>query len=156
MSEKFPHCGNAIAAYFEGSTLVGQRTMYCCGYAPSEDVHISAFWPHTAYFCPVCGEIWGRLIMNYQFQYSPSPNLAGTSWAVESRRCAAHGDGQFLTGFREARDLQHCSTDLLRREYFVLSQGLPPQAAVQQQDSPTQPKAQLLVSARARFQTQAA
>lgn len=147
MHPDYPHCGNAVVQYWEAGTLVGSRTQYCAGYSPTEGEHRSAFWPHTAYFCPKCGEIWGRETLNYQFQYSPIPDA---SWVIETRRCAAHGDGQFLVG-KDAH-LTSCSPDLLRREYLVLTQGIPTQATVQHQP-PTELQTQRLVSARNKFQT---
>lgn len=145
-----PHDGKALVTYLEHGVLVGTREMYCCGYSPTSGKSISAYWPHTAMFCPVCGEIWGRVIYNYQFQYLPTPTLS--PWVIEIRRCLTHGDGQFLVGLDD--HLLSCSPDLLRREYLVLEQtaGLPAQAAVQHPPSP-EPKSQRLVSARERFQS---
>lgn len=105
--------GNATVQYFEGGSYVGEREIYCCGYTPTTGVSVSAYWPHTAYFCPICGEIWGRAIYQYRFTYSPIPK---NSWVVETRRCVKHGDGTFLT----AQPLENASHKLLIRELLAL------------------------------------
>lgn len=108
-----PYSGPSTVQYFEGSTFVGQREIYCCGYAPASGTPVSAYWPHTAYFCALCGEIWGRAIYQHHFSYQPIPQAP---WVVESRRCVKHGDGTFLT----AQPLESVSTPLLTRELLAL------------------------------------
>ena len=105
--------GNATVLYMEGSRPVGEREVYCCGYSPSTGISISAYWPHTAYFCPICGEVWGRAIYQHHFTYSPTSK---NSWVVETRRCVKHGDGTFLT----AQPLENASHKLLTRELLAL------------------------------------
>lgn len=105
--------GTAVVRYFDFSTFVGTREMYCCGYRGTDGTPHSALWPHIAYFCPHCGEVWGREVLAYKFTYSPIPP---ERWMVETRRCAKHGDGLFLTG----KDLDNCSPELLRRELSLL------------------------------------
>lgn len=109
-----PYHGNSTIQYFEGSRFIGERLSYCCGAREADGISFSAFWPHTAYFCPYCGEVWGREIYQHHFEYSPRPP---ESWVVEKRPCPRHGDGQFLSGLSE---FEHCSDDLLRREVLVL------------------------------------
>ena len=108
--------GNALVIYLENGAPIGTRLQYCCGYANSAGDRHSALWPHTAYFCPVCGEIWARVIYDYQFNYVP---LVPVSWSIESRRCASHGDGTLLTGY-EGEHLRSCSPELLSREALIL------------------------------------
>lgn len=108
--------GNATILYFEYERPVGSRLQYCCGYAPTKGERRSAYWPCTAYVCPICGELWGREILDYHFQYSPIPK---TSWVVETRRCPSHGDGTFLSGYA-GDHLSQCSTELLHREALIL------------------------------------
>lgn len=108
--------GTASVHYFEGNSLVGTREMYCCGYARSDGKRYSASWPNTAYFCPVCGEIWGRAVYDHHFQYSP---VTPHNWVVESRRCVQHGDGFFLSGYG-LENLPSCSRELLAREALIL------------------------------------
>ena len=105
--------GLAHVYYYEGSRSVGSRDMYCCG-AQEAGESFSAYWPHTAYFCPVCGEIWGREVLVFQFDYAPHVQ---SSWVVETRRCAKHGDGTFLVD----KPLDSCSVDLLKREFLALT-----------------------------------
>jgi hypothetical protein len=113
--------GNATVQYFEGSTFIGTREVYCCGYAKSDGTRTSAFWPHTAYFCPHCGEVWARAIYDHHFDYQPIPQA---SWVVETRRCPIHGDGLLLTGYLS--DLTQCSRELLAREALLLCITNPP------------------------------
>lgn len=114
--------GDAIVRYFEGSALVGQRRVYCCGYSAARGASpISAHWPHTAYFCPTCGEVWARAIYDYAFAYESLPSLQGLLWSVEIRRCPEHGDGTLLTG--HLQHLSECNLGLLQREALVLSQN---------------------------------
>lgn len=110
--------GLATVQYFERDTYVGSRQMYCCG-ASSAGVSFSAYWPHTAYFCPVCGDLWGRAVMCYEFEYAPK--VPG-SWIVEKRRCVEHGDGQFLYDGINSDSvwLNYASPELLTREFHAL------------------------------------
>lgn len=109
--------GNATVLYLEHGQLVGTRRQYCCGYARSDGTRTSAYWPCTAYVCPVCGELWGREILSYEFNYQPIPQ---NPWIVETRRCAQHGDGTLLAGFTTEAHLSCCSLDLLKREALLL------------------------------------
>ena len=111
--------GIAIAQYFSGASLVGTRETYLIGYAREDGTSHSGYWPHTAYFCPMCGEIWGRELLLPQFSYTPIPK---TLWVTETRRCVRHGDGKFLTG----KPLEKCSHDLIKREFTILlnAQGI--------------------------------
>jgi len=110
----YPHAGQAAVIYLEGSAFLGQRSAYCCGYEGQ-----SAFWPNTAYFCPQCGEIWARTVLDFKFDYKPLPR---GSWVIEHRACVPCGDGQLLIG-QESR-LDACDEGLIRREFNVLIQGV--------------------------------
>lgn len=112
-----PSSGNATVTYLEQDRFVGSREVYCCGYAPTSGVTVSAYWPHTAYFCPRCGSLWGRAIYDYHFDYAPIPK---GSWAIESRPCVRCGDGQFLYGHDS---LEGVSPELLTRELLALIEG---------------------------------
>jgi hypothetical protein len=106
--------GIASVQYFEAGAFIGARQMYCCGAADS-GTRFSAYWPHTAYFCPVCGEIWARAIYQFEFEYAPRIH---SPWAIESRRCVEHGDGTLLT----EQPLELCDKELLLREFYALLQ----------------------------------
>lgn len=108
--------GNATILYFDRDQFVGQRASYCCGYASSSGERHSSYWPNTAYFCPHCGEIWGRAVYDFSFSYSP---VVSAPWTIESRRCPSHGDGYFLSGLGEDH-LPSCSLELLKREALLL------------------------------------
>ena len=110
--------GNATILYFDRDQFVGERSLYCCGYATASGERHSAYWPNTAYFCPHCGEIWGRAVYDFKFQYSPYIR-DNAPWVIESRRCPSHGDGYFLSGLGE-ESLPFCSRGLLKREAPLL------------------------------------
>jgi len=95
--------------------------MYCCG-ARDASGAFSAFWPHTAYFCPLCGDLWGRAVMSYEFDYAPRVH---GSWVVEKRPCVRCGDGQFLyDGCNpESVFLDYSDTGLLTRELLALMEN---------------------------------
>ena len=108
--------GTALVHYFERDQPVGTRQMHCCGYLSASGQRSSGYWPNTAYFCPCCGELWGRAIYDHQYDYQP---FVATSWVIETRRCAEHGDGSFLSGYN-AEHLPFCSHELLKREATIL------------------------------------
>lgn len=64
--------------------------------------------PSWAFFCPHCGEIWGRAV-----RVSPEGSM---HWIVMQRPCTAHGDGQMLIG----QNLDECDSAILNREVFAL------------------------------------
>jgi hypothetical protein len=108
----YPHQGQAVVRYLDRSRSLGTRRAYCCGLSHAGE-SLSAYWPNTAYFCPVCGEIWAREIYSFEFDYQPIPDQP---WVVEARRCAAHGDGLLLTG----KNLDQCSPEIIQREALIL------------------------------------
>ena len=108
--------GSATVLYFEGNSLAGTREAYCCGYARADGSRHSAHWPNIAFFCPTCGEIWGRAVYDHHFSYQP---MAASPWTIETRRCVQHGDGYFLSGYGE-ESLPSCSRELLKREAHIL------------------------------------
>jgi len=108
--------GNATVQCFEGSSFAGAYSHYCCGFDKSGDRY-SASWPHIAIFCPQCGELWGRRVYLYEFDYQP---YLAVPWRVETASCLAHGGGQLLpTGDEDAADEQ-----LIKREFNLLMQQL--------------------------------
>lgn len=110
--------GDAVVTYLEGGHFVGQREHYACSVNIGGESH-SAYWPHLAYFCPLCGELWGRALYSYSFDYQP---LVDQPWVIEQRRCVKHGDGQFLAGV-DAHFLDQCSPELLTREMLALMEN---------------------------------
>lgn len=107
--------GMATYLYFEDKQLIGQRTAHVAGYKAPSGYHTSMAF-HTAYFCPVCGEIWARVLFQPSFNYEhpEGPVL----WSTETRRCAAHGDGYLLVGLES--QLSHIEGRILRREALLL------------------------------------
>jgi len=97
----------AIYTCFDGTVPVG------------EIQHERGVWkginhlPSWAFFCPRCGEIWGRVVRT-----SPAENQ---HWLVMQRPCVAHGDGQMLVG----QDLNRCSQALLQRELLAILERYP-------------------------------
>jgi len=72
-----------LASYFLANSLLGQSAQY----SRWDDTKVNH--QNIAYFCPVCGEIWGRIF---------DPRLAG--WFATTSRCPAHGGGSFLPPWR--------------------------------------------------------
>lgn len=70
--------------------------------------------PDWCFFCPTCGEIWGRVIRT-------DPGGGFRHWIFTTRPCAKHGDGQMLIG----QDLTHCSAPLLQRELLAILERYP-------------------------------
>ena len=114
MPPSLPLSGNSLVQFFEQGQFVGELTQYSCGYQSGDGESHSAYWPHRAYFCPVCGEIWGREVYTHQFQYRPIPP---GEWVVETRNCVEHGDGQLLA---KRGELDFVSKELLTREVLAL------------------------------------
>lgn len=114
------YSGGAVIQCFDHNELVGSYSHYCCGFDYAGNKY-SAWWPHIALFCPECGEIWGRRVYLYEFDYEPyqvAGDLKRADWAVETEHCAAHGGGQLLPDtLTEVAD-----EPLLRREFDLLMQ----------------------------------
>lgn len=108
------YAGGALVQCFDHSELVGSYSHYCCGFDNLGDSW-SAWWPHIALFCPFCGELWGRRVYQYNFDYRPYGEDR-QPWVVETEPCVHHGGGQLIpnTLVREADEL------LLRREFNLL------------------------------------
>lgn len=104
--------GTSVAQFFERDVFVGECTQYSAG-VEYTGKRYSGYWPNVAYFCPCCGELWGREILTHKFKYCPVPQ---EEWKVTERACADCGDGQFLTD----RPLEQASFELLLREFQVL------------------------------------
>lgn len=104
--------GPATVTYFLGQSLVGSRESYCCGYSEAGESY-SAYWPNIAYFCEICGELWGRQILTFHFDYAPR---FGATWKVRSRPCQWCGGGNFLVD----EPLDGADEALLRHELRVL------------------------------------
>lgn len=114
--------GIATILYLEGEALAGTRSSYLPGYAAPSGSRHSCYWPNTAMFCPVCGQIWGRVIYEFHFTYKP---LVHSPWISEARRCPQHGDGLFLSGYGPDQ-FPYCSRELLKREALLLCLSNPP------------------------------
>jgi hypothetical protein len=50
----------------------------------------------SAFFCPDCGEIWGRRLIVHRYKLF---------WNVKVRFCAAHGEGSFIESAFEWENL---------------------------------------------------
>lgn len=109
------HAGGAVIQCFDHSELVGSYSHYCCGFDNAGDKY-SAWWPHIALFCPFCGELWGRRVYQYDFDYRPYGDHV--PWVVETEACAAHGGGQLVPNTL----VSIADEPLLRREFNLLMQ----------------------------------
>ena len=99
------YAGVAEVQFFEHERYSGSLKHYCSG----TDNERSGFWPHLAYVCPLCGELWCRAIYQFEFQYNPLPRA---NWKTREKYCPTCGDGFLLEG----RPLEEASEELLRRE----------------------------------------
>ncbi len=105
--------GVSRVIYRSSGGTIGEREQYSCGYRGEDGQAHSGYWPNTAYFCPRCGEVWAREVLQHEFEYEPTPSGL---WVVEIRRCEEHGDGALLVG----KSLEYCDAALLRRELNIL------------------------------------
>lgn len=106
--------GVATVQCFENSSPAGTYSHYCCGFDNLGSSY-SAWWPHVALFCPYCGELWGRRVYLYNFDYQP---YRAVPWNIETEACAAHGGGQLIpTNYESDADEQ-----LIKREFTLLMQ----------------------------------
>jgi hypothetical protein len=106
------------ALYFLHNKLLAQATFPC------------DFTPHSlAYFCPTCGEVWGRIMID-----------GGKYWSVEHVACEKHlpqgipewGNipGAFCTNPNSSRNnlsimwwgraLEHLPLPILQREFALI------------------------------------
>ena len=70
-----------------------------------------------AYFCPVCGQVWGRILMlNCKKESTP--------WTVTFVECEQHGGGSFLDGHRAEGYLYVFPEKVLRRELLLHTKGM--------------------------------
>jgi hypothetical protein len=112
----YSYQGNATVQYFEHGRLVGSRRLYCCG-AMQAGESFSAYWPHVAYVCPYCGEIWAREVYIYEFEYAPR---IPEPWQIRTQPCAEHG-GDIYQCLR----LESASPELVRHIFTTLLKGYP-------------------------------
>ena len=115
------YAGGALVQCFDHGALVGSYSHYCCGFDNAGDKY-SAHWPHWALFCPHCGEIWGRRVYVYKFQYRPYLDVP---WVVETAPCAQHGGGQLIPNTLTDR----ADEQLIRREFNLLMQQFEKESA---------------------------
>lgn len=102
--------------YLEGKNFVGTReeTVHAAG--GYWGGHFQVYFPHVAFFCCACGEIWARGIADVKFDYQPVP---GVNWKTTYRRCPKCGGGELLFDVMDS-DLDTCSHELLHRELLIL------------------------------------
>jgi ribosomal protein S27AE len=108
--------GNVTVHYFEGETYAGSRQAH----VPSQNLRTgtySKFSPNRAFFCINCGQLWGRSIYEFTFDYTPFCDM---KWVMYSIKCVKCGDGQFL----EHEDIEYCDKSLLTRELLALIEGV--------------------------------
>ena len=104
-----------IISFFEGNAFIGQARAEC-GTVDVARTQYHAYWPNTAYFCPACGELWGRRVHEFKFNYHPY--YQGVGWEVVSHRCPKDGGGEFLAYDRFLEGTYDKA--LLTRELLVL------------------------------------
>jgi hypothetical protein len=104
--------GSVLVHYYVGGTPYGYYRQYCCGFNDAGTSY-SGYWPHVALFCPQCGDLWGRALFEYNFNYEPVPQQP---WALVKRRCGGCGDGSLLLD----APLKGASAALLHYELLTL------------------------------------
>ena len=104
--------GDVTAWVWLDGRQVGSYTYYASGYSENGTSY-SGYWPHIALFCRSCGQLWGRVINNYSFDYLPIP---AQPWAVEHRECGKCGDGTVI----RITDVEGADENLLRYELECL------------------------------------
>lgn len=75
--------------YFLGQRLLGTspRQAYWADMQPATC--------HTAYLCPVCGEVWGRVLQS---------DKSSAEWIAQRRFCVKHGNGSFIAPWSQQFD----------------------------------------------------
>lgn len=86
--------GQATLSVFQGDRLVRSGERYCAG---GREGH-SALWPHVAWFCRICGEIWRREVYTYHFDYRPE---CGDRWTIVQNICDKCGEPEVRRLFAE-------------------------------------------------------
>lgn len=102
--------GHAAASWYEKNRLIGVGREYLCG-ASQGGVSFSAYWPHSAFFCPVCGEIWARKVFEYEFNYRP---LSSSPWTCLTKNCDKHGG----PGLFHLTDPKQIPSTCVEREFW--------------------------------------
>src|SRR3972149_2161735 len=116
-----PVAGPGIVQFIEQGKYVGSRLSYMAG-ASIGGESVSGFWPHVAYFCTECGDLWARAIWSPEGKWWSYHPLPSAKWRVELSHCQKH-DGGFL--LQDTPSLDDCSPELLQREAFLyLFQGI--------------------------------
>ena len=93
------------ALYFLGNAVLGESPQY----SKWEDLKVNH--QNIAYFCPQCGEVWGRIF---------DERLAG--WFPATTYCTKHGGGSFLFPWRH--DCAELPEAVLRYELNLLLERL--------------------------------
>lgn len=89
------------AMYFLGNALLGESPAL----SRWEDSRVNH--QNIAYFCPECGDVWGRVF---------DERVAG--WFATTSYCAAHGGGSFIFPWRNSFD--EFPAEVLRYELNLL------------------------------------
>lgn len=96
------------AHYFLGARLLGTGAFFRW-----DDAQISH--RSEAFFCPECGEIWGRVLVE------------GAAWHAVQIPCERHGGGSFIFPWR--RQFSEFPPAVLSYELAVLLRGTPDEQA---------------------------
>lgn len=99
--------------FFERDAYIGSCTTER-SWAYTDCVTDSRHWPHTAYFCAVCGLLWARSVAQANRPLPPR-------WALIHARCPSHGGGSLLC----TSDIGGADAELLRRELLLSLKDYP-------------------------------
>ena len=90
--------------------LLGPTSLGFTPYDPGAHPELGFQRNSTAYFCPVCGQVWGRILLL-------NSKKDAVSWSLTFVPCLAHGSGSFLDGFRAKGLLELLPQKALQREF---------------------------------------
>ena len=90
--------------------LLGTSSLGSCYYDPGMHPELGYQRNSIAYFCTVCGQVWGRiLLLNHKGE--------AVVWGLTAVPCAQHGSGSFLDGYRAEGLLDLLPQKALQREF---------------------------------------
>lgn len=94
------------AHFFVGNSLIGSGPLPSTERPSLGQLHRPG---NTAYFCPACGEIWGRIYVSPKQDYR-----------IKNRFCFTHGSGLFQE--ESLTEWKHYPKEVLHRELSLIAE----------------------------------
>lgn len=111
-----------MVSYWLGDQLLGCEELYALRTNGMKPAMVQS----TAYFCPRCGDIWGRTVVVHNKDFLQERPEIG-EWRVETKACQEHGIGNMLSDeffyHTVSRDFD-MPRDLMVHEFMVRAQAL--------------------------------